>query len=61
MTLLVYAALGAVLFFLVLQLQTVVGYTALAAGLAALPITFCMIFPRGEGRSSASESARASR
>ena len=32
MTLLVYAALGAVLFFLVLQLQTVGGYGALAAG-----------------------------
>ena len=30
MTLLVYAALGAVLFFLVLQLQTVSGYGALA-------------------------------
>ena len=32
MTLLVYAALGAVLFFLVLQLQTVAGYGALKAG-----------------------------
>ena len=32
MTLLVYAALGAVLFFLILQLQTVSGYGALAAG-----------------------------
>ena len=32
MTLLVYAALGAVLFFLVLQLQTVSGYGALEAG-----------------------------
>lgn len=43
MTLLVYAALGAVLFFLVLQLQTVSGYGALAAGVATLPITLCMI------------------
>ena len=34
MTLLVYAALGAVFFFLVLQLQTVVGYSALEAGVA---------------------------
>ena len=34
MTLLVYAALGAVLFFLVLQLQTVGGYGALEAGIA---------------------------
>ncbi len=34
MTLLVYAALGAVLFFLVLQLQTVSGYGALEAGIA---------------------------
>ena len=32
MTLLVYAALGAILFFLVLQLQTVGGYNALEAG-----------------------------
>lgn len=44
MTLLVYAALGAVLFFLVLQLQTVGGYGPLGAGVATLPITLCMIF-----------------
>ena len=50
MTLLVYAALGAILFFLVLQLQTVGGYGALAAGLATLPITVCMLLPRREGR-----------
>jgi EmrB/QacA subfamily drug resistance transporter len=43
MTLVVYAALGAVLFFLVLQLQTVTGYGPLAAGIATLPITICMI------------------
>ena len=45
MTLLVYAALGAVLFFLVLQLQTVGGYGPLAAGISTLPITICMLFP----------------
>ncbi len=51
MTLLVYAALGALLFFLVLQLQTVAGYTALQAGLATLPITACMLFlAAGGGR-----------
>jgi EmrB/QacA subfamily drug resistance transporter len=44
MTLLVYAALGAVMFFVVLQLQTVSGYTALAAGVSLLPITICMVF-----------------
>jgi EmrB/QacA subfamily drug resistance transporter len=44
MTLLVYAALGAILFFLVLQLQTVSGYGPLAAGIATLPITLCMLF-----------------
>ncbi len=44
MTLLVYAALGAVLFFLVLQLQTVAGYSPLRAGVATLPITLCMLF-----------------
>ena len=50
MTLLVYAALGAILFFLVLQLQTVGGYGALAAGLATLPITLCMLFLAVQGR-----------
>jgi EmrB/QacA subfamily drug resistance transporter len=43
MTLLVYAALGGVLFFLVLQLQTVAGYTPLAAGMATLPITVALL------------------
>ena len=43
MTLVVYAALGAILFFLVLQLQTVAGYTALEAGLATLPVTAIML------------------
>ncbi len=49
MTLLVYAALGAMLFFLVLQLQTVGGYGALAAGVATLPITVCMLFLAARG------------
>jgi hypothetical protein len=49
MTLLVYAALGAVLFFLVLQLQTVSGYGALEAGIATLPITVCMLFLASKG------------
>jgi EmrB/QacA subfamily drug resistance transporter len=49
MTLVVYAALGAVLFFLVLQLQTVSGYGALEAGLATLPITVCMLLLAAKG------------
>ncbi len=49
MTLLVYASLGAVLFFLVLQLQTVVGYGALAAGVATLPVTVVMLFLASRG------------
>ncbi len=49
MTLLVYAALGAILFFLVLELQTVGGYSALEAGLATLPITACMLVLASRG------------
>jgi EmrB/QacA subfamily drug resistance transporter len=49
MTLLVYAALGAVLFFLVLQLQTVSGYSALEAGIATLPIVVCMFLFASRG------------
>jgi len=49
MTLLVYAALGAVLFFLVIELQTVLGYGALAAGLSTLPITVIMLFLASRG------------
>jgi EmrB/QacA subfamily drug resistance transporter len=49
MTLVVYAALGAVLFFLVLQLQTVSGYSALEAGIATLPITLCMLLLASKG------------
>jgi EmrB/QacA subfamily drug resistance transporter len=44
MTLLVYGALGAVLFFLVLQLQVTVGYDAIEAGAATLPIPVVMLF-----------------
>ena len=43
MTLLVYGALGAVLFFLVLQLQVSLGYSALAAGVATLPVTLGLV------------------
>lgn len=43
MTLVVYGALGAVLFFLVIELQTVAGYSAFAAGIATLPVTICML------------------
>ncbi len=43
LTLLMYAGLGAVLFFLVLQLQTVAGWSPLAAGVATLPLTVCML------------------
>jgi MFS family permease len=49
MTLLVYAALGAITFFLVLDLQTVGGYSPLEAGVAMLPLTVIMLLlaPRG--------------
>lgn len=49
MTLLVYAALGAIMFFLVLQLQTVGGYTALQAGLAMSPVTLCLLVLAARG------------
>jgi EmrB/QacA subfamily drug resistance transporter len=49
MTLLVYAALGAVLFFLVLQLQTVGGFPPLRAGISTLPITLSMLFLAARG------------
>lgn len=42
-TLTVYGALGSVFFLLVLQLQQVLGYTPLQAGLAALPVTALML------------------
>jgi EmrB/QacA subfamily drug resistance transporter len=43
-TLLVYAGLGAALFFLTLFLQETAGYSALEAGLALLPLTILMFF-----------------
>lgn len=49
MTLLVYAALGAVFFFLTLQLQTVLGYGPLLAGVASLPVTVLMLFFASRG------------
>lgn len=42
-TLLVYAGLGAVFFLLVLHLQTVLGYSALAAGAASAPVTVLLL------------------
>ena len=43
MTLLVYGALGSVIFLLVLQLQVTAGYTPLQAGIATLPMTVFML------------------
>ena len=43
LTLLVYGALGSMLFFLVLQLQVVTGWSPLAAGLATIPLTLVML------------------
>lgn len=43
MTFLVYGALGAVIFLLVLQLQVSAGYGPLSAGLATLPVTITML------------------
>jgi Major Facilitator Superfamily len=41
-TLLIYGGLGATTFFVVIFLQQVAGYGAIAAGVALLPITLCM-------------------
>jgi EmrB/QacA subfamily drug resistance transporter len=49
MTLLVYAALGAVFFFLVLQLQVVAGYGPLEAGIATIPVTIVMLLLAARG------------
>jgi predicted MFS family arabinose efflux permease len=49
MTLLVYAALAAVMFFLVIELQTVAGYGPLRAGVATLPLTVCMLLLASRG------------
>jgi EmrB/QacA subfamily drug resistance transporter len=43
MTFVVYGAFGAMSFFVTLQLQTVMGYGALAAGSAFLPMTLAML------------------
>ena len=43
LTLLVYGALGSMLFFLVLQLQVVTGWSPLKAGLATIPLTLVML------------------
>ena len=42
-TLLIYGALGVVFFLLVLELQTVAGFSPLAAGTAMLPVTVIML------------------
>ncbi|MGH3455567.1 MAG: MFS transporter [Nocardioidaceae bacterium] len=47
LTFVVYGALGALTFLLVLQLQVVAGYEPLAAGLATLPITVVMLLFSG--------------
>lgn len=54
MTFVVYGALGAMLFFLVLQLQTGAGYGPLEAGIATLPITVVMLFLASRGGALAS-------
>lgn len=46
-TVLVYAALSGMLFFLILQLQLVLGYTALEAGAALLPANLLMLLLSG--------------
>jgi hypothetical protein len=43
-TLAVYGALGGAMFLLVLQLQLVLGYSALEAGAAMLPVTVLLLF-----------------
>ena len=49
MTLLVYGALGAQGFFVTIQLQTVSGYGALAAGAAFVPMTIIMLLLASRG------------
>ena len=44
MTLVVYGALGALTFFVVIELQTVSGWSALSAGAAFVPMTIIMLF-----------------
>lgn len=43
MTLCLYAAIGGILFLLPVQLQIALGYSALQAGTATLPITVLML------------------
>jgi predicted MFS family arabinose efflux permease len=43
-TFVVYAGLGVALFLVVVEMQTVLGYSALQAGTATLPITVIMLF-----------------
>ncbi|QWC86273.1 MFS transporter [Nocardioidaceae bacterium] len=59
LTLLVYGALGSLTFFLVLQLQTTTGWSAVEAGLATVPITAMMLL--GAGRSGAYAAAHGPR
>ncbi|WP_166347678.1 MFS transporter [Phytoactinopolyspora limicola] len=47
MTFVVYAGLSAVMFFLVIQLQTSLGWSPLAAGLASVPATLLMLVLSG--------------
>jgi len=49
MTLLVYGALGALTFFVVIQLQTVSGWSALSAGAAFVPMTAIMLVLASRG------------
>lgn len=49
MTLLVYGALGALTFFVVLELQTAAGWSALAAGAAFVPLTLVMVLLASAG------------
>ena len=46
-TLVIYAGLGAALFFLTIFLQETAGYSAVAAGVALLPVTVMMFFLSG--------------
>jgi hypothetical protein len=49
MTLVVYGALGALSFFVVIELQTASGFGALAAGAAFVPMTLIMLFLASAG------------
>lgn len=49
MTLLVYGALGAITFFVVIELQTVSGYDALAAGASFVPLTLLLLLLASRG------------